>query len=139
MPLNMHLIKFSGFNDFTNKLQSDYENSVLHLWAERGLLQWFLIMIKTSCLGFKACFKMNLSTYLWGYLIKTCISDCGSLSGPNNGDVNFATTTYNSVATFSCNTGYDQSGALSATCLDTGSWSASPPTCTIVGKSQCLY
>ena len=62
------------------------------------------------------------------------VIDCGSLGNPENGMVSVSTTTYNSVANYSCNTGYNLTGEMSRTCLDTGLWSGSEPTCT--GKTQ---
>ena len=55
--------------------------------------------------------------------------DCGTLGNPANGVVSVSTTTYNSVATYSCNTGHTLTGDDMRTCLDTGSWSDSEPTC----------
>ena len=63
---------------------------------------------------------------LWIFLIAI---DCGSLGDPENGMVSVSTTTYNSVATYSCNTGYTRTGNVSRTCLDTGLWSGNEPTC----------
>ena len=57
---------------------------------------------------------------------------CGSLSSPSNGSVSQPDTTYTGVATFSCNTGYNRSGAETRTCQANASWSGSSPTCVIV-------
>ena len=62
--------------------------------------------------------------------------DCGTLSDPANGTVSFSTTTYNSVATYSCNTGHTLTGDDMRTCLDSGSWSGSEPTC--IGELKCF-
>ena len=56
--------------------------------------------------------------------------DCGDIGDPQNGVVLFSSTTYNSVANFSCNTGYNLTGDTSRTCLSTGVWSGSEPNCT---------
>ena len=58
------------------------------------------------------------------------VVDCGNLMDPANGAVSLTTTTYNSVATYSCNDGYTLVGDTSRTCLDDGSWSGTAPTCT---------
>ena len=62
--------------------------------------------------------------------------DCGTLGNPANGMVSVSTTTYNSVATYSCNPGYALTGDDMRTCLDTKSWSGSEPTC--IGELQCF-
>ena len=60
----------------------------------------------------------------------TAAIDCGTLEDPENGNIAISTTTYNSVANYSCNTGYTLRGDMSQTCLDTGIWSGSEPNCT---------
>ena len=55
--------------------------------------------------------------------------DCGLLTDPENGEVSFSTATYSSVATYSCDSGYALIGDNMRTCLDTGLWSGSAPTC----------
>ena len=62
--------------------------------------------------------------------------DCGALGNPANGVVSKSNTTYNSTATYSCNTGYTLTGDKIRTCLESGFWSGSAPTCT--GK-YCAY
>ena len=61
--------------------------------------------------------------------------DCGALDGPVNGDVSVSSTTYNSTATYSCNTGYTLTGDDMRTCMESGLWSGSEPIC--VGKIYC--
>ena len=56
--------------------------------------------------------------------------DCGSLDDPENGTVSVPDTTYNSSANYSCDPGYGLIGDAMRTCLGTGSWSGSEPTCT---------
>ena len=57
------------------------------------------------------------------------VVDCGALDNPANGEVFLTNTTFNSVATYSCNTGYNLTGDNMRTCLETGFWSGSDPTC----------
>ena len=57
------------------------------------------------------------------------VVDCGSLPRPANGAVSLTNTTYNSVATYSCNDGYNLMGDATRTCLASGSWSGTAPTC----------
>ena len=61
-------------------------------------------------------------------MIKTVV-DCGQLSLAN-GEVSYSfNTAYNSVATYSCDDGYRLDGTNTRTCLASGDWSGSPPTC----------
>ena len=60
--------------------------------------------------------------------------DCGSLDDPTNGEVSVSGTTLNSVATYSCNTGYTLTGDDMRTCLESGLWSGNVPSC--IGKIQ---
>ena len=55
--------------------------------------------------------------------------DCGELSVTNGRVFYSHCTAYNSVATYSCNAGYDLIGANTRTCSASGDWSGSPPTC----------
>ena len=55
--------------------------------------------------------------------------DCGSLVDPANGAVSVSGTTFNSTATYSCNTGYTLTGDDMRMCLETGFWSDSEPLC----------
>ncbi len=54
---------------------------------------------------------------------------CGSLSNPANGQCSTTGTVYQSIASYSCNTGYILSGVQSQTCQDNGQWSGSAPEC----------
>ena len=57
------------------------------------------------------------------------VVDCGVLS-VTNGQVNTSSgTTYNQVATYSCDTGYNLVGSLTRTCQVNGSWSFTAPVC----------
>ena len=56
------------------------------------------------------------------------VVDCGTLSDPVNGQVSFSSTTYNSVATYTCSIGILQ-GDSSRICQADGSWSGSEPFC----------
>ena len=61
--------------------------------------------------------------------------DCGNLDEPTDGAVTMSNmNVYNSVATYSCNTGYMLIGATQRTCQADGSWSGSGPTCKIGGE-----
>ena len=63
--------------------------------------------------------------------------DCPSLTAPTNGDVSYTTTTYQSVATYTCNLGYTLNGDATQNCGADGTWSGSEPTCQIIGL-KCI-
>lgn len=62
--------------------------------------------------------------------------DCGPLDNPEDGAVSLTGTTYISVATYSCDSGYVLMGDEMRTCLDTGLWSGSTPTCSKLLKCK---
>lgn len=69
-----------------------------------------------------------------------CISDCGSLQSPLNGNVEQASgTTYGQTATFSCSVGYEIFGADQTTCMADGKWSNVVPLCQITGIHVTLW
>lgn len=55
--------------------------------------------------------------------------DCGHLDDIENGVISHPLTIYDSVAIYSCTTGYTLIGASQRTCLESGDWSGSEPTC----------
>ena len=56
--------------------------------------------------------------------------DCGNLTNPANGQVDLTSgTTFEQIATYSCNTGYNLVGDSTRTCQTTENWSGSAPTC----------
>ena len=60
------------------------------------------------------------------------VVDCGTPTNPVSGQVSHPTgTTFGRDATYRCDTGYNLVGGSSATrtCLATGMWSGSAPTC----------
>ena len=54
---------------------------------------------------------------------------CGNPGFPENGQTQFSTTTFNSVATYTCDSGYTLQGSNSRTCQASGQWSGSVPQC----------
>ena len=58
------------------------------------------------------------------------VVNCDGLTDPENGTVTLPGTTFNSTATYSCNDGYNLVGDTTRTCLASGSWSDTAPTCT---------
>ncbi|XP_064386173.1 uncharacterized protein LOC135334783 [Halichondria panicea] len=76
---------------------------------------------------------------VWSGTNPTCTPvDCGPLTDPTNGMITLSTTTFESTATYSCNTGYNIVGSVIRTCGasitsgPTGVWSPAAPVCEIV-------
>ena len=58
------------------------------------------------------------------------VVDCGALQAPANGAVmTNPGTTVGSTAAYTCDSGYLLEGEANRTCLATGSWSNTAPTC----------
>ena len=55
--------------------------------------------------------------------------DCGSLEDPDNGQVDFSNTTFESTANYTCDLGYSLNGNSSRTCEANGNWSGDQPSC----------
>ena len=57
------------------------------------------------------------------------VVDCGSLASPTNGRVLLTTTTFDSTATYECDTGFNLIGDMERTCQENGQWTGGAPTC----------
>ena len=57
------------------------------------------------------------------------VVDCGALTAPDNGQVSAATTTYTSIADYTCITGYNLVGVNQRNCTAAGPWTDGEPTC----------
>ena len=55
--------------------------------------------------------------------------DCGSLEDPDNGQVEFSNTTFESTVNYTCDLGYNLNGNSTHTCEANGEWSENPPSC----------
>ncbi|KAI8498132.1 hypothetical protein Bbelb_240760 [Branchiostoma belcheri] len=67
----------------------------------------------------------------WSNAVPTCTQiQCPTLTAPPNGALSTTATSYQTVVTFTCNTGYQLNGAADATCQADGTWSNPVPTCT---------
>ncbi|XP_070554202.1 uncharacterized protein [Ptychodera flava] len=87
---------------------------------------------------------------LHGTRIRTCTADgswdgqpamcmkvvCPTLETPNDGTMNSTGNTYQSVATFSCNVGYNLHGSSVRTCTADGSWDGQSVSCTV---TECPF
>ena len=71
------------------------------------------------------------------FLFSYIVVNCGRLEDPQNGKVSIAETTYNSVATYTCNDSYTLLGDVERRCLSSGAWSVATPTC--IGRYQLIY
>ena len=59
----------------------------------------------------------------------SAVVDCGSLEDPDNGQVEFSNTTFESTANYTCDLGYSLNEDSSRTCEANGNWSGDPPSC----------
>ena len=68
----------------------------------------------------------------WSGTVPTCLpADCGPLKNPTNGSVKTPTTTYGSVATYSCDSGYAITGVATRSCQASAIWSDAAPSCSV--------
>lgn len=58
--------------------------------------------------------------------------DCGTLDPPTDGTIDVPATTFESVATYSCDTGFSLAGPSMRTCQADGTWSDDPPICSSI-------
>ena len=68
-------------------------------------------------------------------------AECDILHDPTNGNVTTSMgTSFESLATYTCNDGYVLSHTGKRVCLSSGEWSDAAPTCLSVGELyMCLY
>ena len=72
------------------------------------------------------------SSGVWSGSAPTCkvvVMKCGSLSDVENGRVNVTDNTVGSIATYSCDHGFQLVGKSKRTCLSSGVWSGNEPNC----------
>ena len=68
----------------------------------------------------------------------TAVADCGGLGNPEGGVVSVSETTYDSMATYSCNPRHTLiMGDEERTCQSSGVWSGNEPIC--MGKQQIMH
>ena len=73
----------------------------------------------------------------WSNTLPNCtIINCGDPGTPTNGTRNGTVFTFNSIVLYSCDTGYNLTGATSLTCLSNSSWDEPVPSCDIVNCSD---
>lgn len=65
--------------------------------------------------------------------LPTCqIVTCPALTNPANGTVDDGTNEYNTVAAYSCNSGFEVTGGTQVRCSASGTWTGTAPTCSRV-------
>ena len=89
----------------------------------------FYLDIRTTLLNNNLKIMIQIHCHLFYFL------DCGEPPSVIRGYPNYTETTYQAIATYFCDIGYNLTGDLTAECLDDDSWSGNR-TCDIVGK--CL-
>ena len=55
--------------------------------------------------------------------------DCGTLDDPENGQVSFTSTTFLSIARYTCDVGFERVGTAVRGCQANGQWSSQAPVC----------
>ena len=64
------------------------------------------------------------------YLLYWVVVDCGRLFDPEHGDVDISSgTVFNSIAMYSCDTGYMLDGVSTRVCVSEGIWIPEAPRC----------
>ena len=94
-----------------------------------------LTQLKSITERSRHCHKLCGTRDLLFYSMIFQIIDCDKLTSPENGVLRYSNgTTYQSVATFSCNPGYKISTNLTRTCKADKTWSNVIPSCIINGN-----
>ena len=57
------------------------------------------------------------------------VVDCGDLDDPINGQVSLSGTTFESIATYTCDPGFTLTRGVERTCRENGQWSGNEPFC----------
>ncbi|XP_066271289.1 sushi, von Willebrand factor type A, EGF and pentraxin domain-containing protein 1-like [Branchiostoma lanceolatum] len=66
----------------------------------------------------------------WGPVPTCDLGQCPTLTAPANGALSTTARTFQTVVTFTCDSGYTRNGAADTTCQAGGAWSNTVPTCT---------
>ena len=103
------------------------------------------VMTNRTTLGGTATYACNEGWRTSDPTTRTCLSsgswsgrapvcgpvDCGALTAPTNGNVGAASTTFGSLAVYSCNDGFMLVGSNMRECQSNGTWSGTTPSCTL--------
>ncbi|XP_060603499.1 CUB and sushi domain-containing protein 3-like [Ruditapes philippinarum] len=99
-----------------------------------------------------ARYNCSIGFVLTGSSTRTCMSDgnwdnsppsciivdCGPISNPENGSVLVPSSTFASVATYTCLNGYFLTGSATRLCTSDGYWNGSAPSCTYIACGVLL-
>ncbi|XP_077999677.1 uncharacterized protein LOC144452453 [Glandiceps talaboti] len=77
----------------------------------------------------RVCEKFSESYYLWSGFLPVCTVECGSLTSPVDGLVQYDDTTEGNTAVYSCDIGYQLFGSEQRVCQLDGTWSGDIPHC----------
>ena len=67
------------------------------------------------------------------------VVDCGELDNPNNGQVSLDGIIFGSIATYTCDTGFNLIGDMERICQANGNWSESEPVCQSQFYTYIIY
>ena len=117
----------SGFNlegDMERTCQASGEWSGAAPTCNRMFPKTLITVIK-----FLIRFPLSHSLFLSPPLSLSLAVDCGGLTDPLNGQVALNSTTFQSVAAYECDSGFNLEGDTEQTCQASGEWSGTAPTC----------
>ena len=103
-----------------------------------GYLTMFPWLPHPHCNSFKHVLSVNKESFglqSVAVFLLSFTAECKDLADPANGDVTLSDGTHQgSLATYSCDAGYDLSDATVRVCLTSGEWSGWEPTCIPYGR-----
>ena len=125
VTVNTHTV--SGVANYTCNNGYNLTGAVMRMCAQNGVIgQW--IPEEPTCPRKLIVFASDHNDHGTLSLSHSAV-DCGPLNNPTNGQVMVPATTFNNMATYSCNSGYTLNGAQTRTCQASGVWSNAEPTC----------
>ena len=114
-----------------------YKNNISVCSKEK----WYLIFAPNGRFIYRWS-HIHVHTYIhWQLVFFSATSfhpvvTCELLSAPSNGQLSLPLLVFDSVATYTCNEGYQLTGNMKRTCLDTGLWSGFEPACSSESASS---
>ena len=115
---------------------SSQQPTTLAIW-DTVSMETALRLVKLMEIGLQVHLLVNVSSwrqwciYRWIFQFYSVfvVVDCGSLEDPDNGQVEFFNTTFESTANYTCDLGYSLNGNSTRTCEANGNWSGDLPSC----------
>ena len=89
------------------------------------------------CVYLSHTLSVNESVSNYCNILDCAAVDCGPLSDPLNGSVDINQTVFESIVTYTCDTGYVLDGADTRICQANGMWSGTEPSC--ASKTYSIY